>query len=38
VLDKGTTWSALGRPVRHWRESLRLMLKEMTRPDGRAHA
>jgi len=29
VLDKGATWAALGRPVRHWRESLRLMLREL---------
>ncbi len=31
VLDKRATWAALGRPVRHWRESLRLMLRELVR-------
>ena len=29
VLDKTATWAALGRPVRHWRTSLRLMLREL---------
>jgi dTDP-4-dehydrorhamnose reductase len=29
VLDKSQAWRALGRPVRHWRENLRLMLREM---------
>ncbi len=27
VLDKRASWAALGRPVRHWRECLRLMLR-----------
>jgi dTDP-4-dehydrorhamnose reductase len=31
VLDKSATWAALGAPVRHWRESLRLMLRELAR-------
>jgi dTDP-4-dehydrorhamnose reductase len=31
VLDKTATWAALGRPGRHWRENLRLMLGEMAK-------
>jgi dTDP-4-dehydrorhamnose reductase len=31
VLEKSATWAALDRPVRHWRESLRLMLRELVR-------
>ena len=29
VLDKARTWEVLGGPAPHWRENLRLMLKEM---------
>jgi dTDP-4-dehydrorhamnose reductase len=29
VLDKSLTWAALGGTVRHWRQSLRLMLREL---------
>jgi dTDP-4-dehydrorhamnose reductase len=29
VLDKSAAWATLGCPVRHWRESLRLMLREL---------
>ena len=32
VLDKSASWALLGRPVRHWRESLRLMLRELVKP------
>ena len=32
VLEKSRSWAALGRPIRHWRESLRLMLRELVRP------
>lgn len=31
VLEKSATWAALGRPIRHWRQSLRLMLGELVR-------
>ncbi|MDQ3136750.1 MAG: dTDP-4-dehydrorhamnose reductase [Gemmatimonadota bacterium] len=29
VLDKSSTWATLGGPVRHWRQCLRLMLREL---------
>jgi dTDP-4-dehydrorhamnose reductase len=32
VLDKSAAWAALGRRASHWRVSLRLMLRELTRP------
>lgn len=31
VLDKGSTWEALGRRPPHWRANLRLMLRELAR-------
>jgi dTDP-4-dehydrorhamnose reductase len=31
VLDKSATWGALGRTALHWRENLRLMLRELPR-------
>jgi dTDP-4-dehydrorhamnose reductase len=31
VLDKSATWGALGRTAPHWRENLRLMLRELPR-------
>jgi dTDP-4-dehydrorhamnose reductase len=31
VLDKSSTWVALGRAAPHWRENLRLMLRELPR-------
>jgi dTDP-4-dehydrorhamnose reductase len=31
VMDKSRTWAALGGPARHWRESLRLMLRELAK-------
>lgn len=30
VLDKSSTWAALGKSAAHWRENLRLMLRELT--------
>jgi dTDP-4-dehydrorhamnose reductase len=38
VLDKSATWTALGCRARHWRESLRLMLRELPKPQPAAHA
>jgi dTDP-4-dehydrorhamnose reductase len=35
VLDKSATWAALDRPVRHWRQSLRLMLGELVGPQAK---
>jgi dTDP-4-dehydrorhamnose reductase len=32
VLDKSAAWALLGAPAPHWREALRLVLAQMTRP------